>query len=139
SILPSARVRSGRLPSLRFDLTPEQALVRASAREFADREIAPYARDWDREEEIDRGLVPKLASAGFLGAGWSDEYGGSGLDTVSYTLLVEELGKADSSVRGIVSVNNGLMGKTIARFGTEEQKRRLLPPMASGDALGCYA
>src|SRR5205823_2613164 len=109
------------------------------AREFADREIVPYARDWDREEEIDRGLVPKLASAGFLGAGWSDEYGGSGLDTVSYTLVVEELGKADSSVRGIVSVNVGLVGKTIARHGSEEQKREWLPRLASGEGLGCYA
>ncbi len=122
-----------------FSLTPEQQLVRASAREFAAREIAPYARDWDRAEEIDRALVPKLAQAGFLGAGWGEQYGGSGLDTVSYSLVVEELGKADSSVRGIVSVNVGLVGKTIARFGSDEQKRDWLPRLAAGDALGCYA
>jgi hypothetical protein len=122
-----------------FELTPEQDLLRESAREFAVREIVPHAQDWDRAEAIDRALVPKLAGAGFLGAGWDDEYGGSGLDTVSYALLVEELGKADSSVRGIVSVNVGLVGKTIARFGTEEQKRDWLPRLASGDALGCYA
>src|SRR5919204_5919241 len=122
-----------------FRLSAEQELVRASAREFAEREIAPHARDWDRAEEIDRSLVTKLADAGYLGAGWDEEYGGSGLDTVSYALLVEELGKADSSVRGIVSVNNGLVGKTIARFGTDEQKQRWLPKLASGEALGCYA
>jgi alkylation response protein AidB-like acyl-CoA dehydrogenase len=122
-----------------FALTPEQQLIRESAREFAAREVAPHARDWDRTEEIDRGLVPKLAGAGFLGAGWTEEYGGSGLDTVSYALVVEELGKADSSVRGIVSVNVGLVGKTIARFGTQEQKRDWLPRLASGAALGCYA
>ena len=127
------------LTALRFDLTQEQALIRTSAREFAEREIAPHARDWDRDEEIDRSIVPKLAAAGFLGAGWSEEYGGSGLDTVSYALVVEELGKADSSVRGIVSVNVGLVGKTIARFGNEEQKREWLPKLASGEALGCYA
>jgi alkylation response protein AidB-like acyl-CoA dehydrogenase len=120
-------------------LTPEQELIRASAREFADREIAPHARDWDRAEELDRGLVAKLADAGYLGAGWDEEYGGSGLDTLSYALVVEELGKADSSVRGIVSVNVGLVGKTIARFGTEAQKRDWLPKLASGEALGCYA
>jgi alkylation response protein AidB-like acyl-CoA dehydrogenase len=130
---------SDEITTLDFQLTPEQELIRSAAREFAEREITPYARDWDRAEEIDRGLVPKLADAGFLGAGWSEDYGGSGLDTVSYALLVEELGKADSSVRGIVSVNNGLVGKTIARFGTDEQKRNWLPKLASGDALGCYA
>ena len=122
-----------------FELTSEQELIRASAREFAAREIAPHARDWDRAEEIDRSLVPKLADAGYLGAGWDEEYGGSGLDVVSYALVVEELGKADSSVRGIVSVNVGLVGKTIARFGTDEQKREWLPKLASGKALGCYA
>jgi len=124
---------------LRFDLTPEQALIRTSAREFAQREIAPHARDWDRAEEIDRSIVPKLAAAGFLGAGWSEEYGGTALDTLSYALVVEELGKADSSVRGIVSVNVGLVGKTISRYGSEAQKREWLPQLASGEALGCYA
>jgi alkylation response protein AidB-like acyl-CoA dehydrogenase len=122
-----------------FALTAEQELVRDAAREFAAREVAPHVRDWDRTEEIDRALIPKLAAAGFLGAGWDDPYGGSGLDTVSYALLVEELGKVDSSVRGIVSVNVGLVGKTIARFGSEAQKREWLPRLASGTALGCYA
>jgi alkylation response protein AidB-like acyl-CoA dehydrogenase len=122
-----------------FALTPEQELIRDTAREFAQREIAPHEREWDRREEIDRALVPKLADAGFLGAGWDENYGGSGLDTVSYALVVEELGKADSSVRGIVSVNVGLFGKTVARFGSEEQKREWLPLVASGAGLGCYA
>jgi butyryl-CoA dehydrogenase len=122
-----------------FGLSAEQELVRASAREFAEREIVPRARDWDRAEELDRALVPKLAAAGYLGAGWDERYGGTALDTVSYALVVEELGRADSSVRGIVSVNVGLVGKTIARFGTEEQKREWLPGLASGETLGCYA
>ena len=122
-----------------FALTPEQELVREAASEFARREVSPHARDWDRAEELDRDLVPKLAAAGYLGAGWEEEYGGSGLDMVSYALVVEELGKADSSVRGVVSVNVGLVGKTIARFGSEELKREWLPRLASGEALGCYA
>jgi alkylation response protein AidB-like acyl-CoA dehydrogenase len=122
-----------------FDLTPEQELIRSSAREFAEREIAPHVRDWDRAEAIDRSLVGRLGEAGYLGAGWDEDYGGSGLDTLSYTLVVEQLGRVDASVRGIVSVNVGLAGKTIARFGTEEQKRKWLPPLATGEALGCYA
>ena len=122
-----------------FSLTPEQELIRSSAREFCDREIVPHSRDWDRAEELDREIVAKLAAAGYLGATIAEDYGGMGLDTVSYCLLMEELGRADSSVRGIVSVNLGLVGKTIARWGTEEQKREWLPQLASGDALGCYA
>jgi butyryl-CoA dehydrogenase len=122
-----------------FTLTADQELIRDSAREFCEREILPHSRDWDRAEELDRGLVPKLAAAGYLGATIAEEYGGMGLDTVSYCLLMEELGRADSSVRGIVSVNLGLVGKTIAKWGTDEQKSEWLPQLASGDALGCYA
>ena len=122
-----------------FSLTPEQELIRDSAREFCEREIVPHSRDWDRAEELDPGLVPKLAAAGYLGATIAEEYGGMGLDTVSYCLLMEELGRTDSSVRGIVSVNLGLVGKTIAKWGTEQQKREWLPQLASGSALGCYA
>jgi butyryl-CoA dehydrogenase len=120
-------------------LSPEQELIRATAREFVEREIVPHARDWDREEEMDRGIVGKLAKVGYLCAALPEEYGGMGLDTVSYCLVTEELGRADSSVRGIVSVNVGLAGKTIARWGSEEQKREWLPRLSSGEALGCYA
>jgi butyryl-CoA dehydrogenase len=112
-------------------LTPEQELIRSSARDFVDREIAPYARDWDRDERMDRGIVEKLAEVGFL-AGWE-------LDTVSYCLIMEELGRADSSVRGIVSVNVGLVGKTILKWGTEEQQQEWVPRLGAGEALGCYA
>ena len=122
-----------------FALTPDQALIGNSAREFVEREIVPFARAWDREETMDRGIVGKLAEVGFLGGALPEEYGGLGLDTISYCLIMEELGRADSSVRGIVSVNVGLAGKTIARFGTEEQKREWLPKLATGEALGCYA
>ena len=121
-----------------FTLTPEQELIRDSAREFCEREIVPHARDWDRSERMDEGIVGKLAEVGFLGCALPEEYGGMGLDTVSYCLVMEELGRADSSVRGIVSVNNGLAGKTIAKWGTEEQKQEWLPQLASGQALGCY-
>jgi butyryl-CoA dehydrogenase len=122
-----------------FALSPEQELIRSTAREFADREIVPHARDWDRSEEMDRAIVGRLAEVGYLGAAFPEAYGGMGLDTVSYCLITEELGRADSSVRGIVSVNVGLVGKTIARWGTDEQKHQWLPRLSSGDALGCYA
>jgi alkylation response protein AidB-like acyl-CoA dehydrogenase len=122
-----------------FDLTEEQLLIRETARAFCDREILPYAREWDRTERMDLGIVAKLAEIGFLGCALPEEHGGMGLDTVSYCVVMEELGRADSSVRGIVSVNNGLAGKTIAKWGTEEQKAEWLPRMSSGEALGCYA
>ena len=122
-----------------FELSDEQKLIRQTARTFCDAEIAPHAAEWDRAEAIDRGIVGKLASLGFLTAALPEEHGGLGLDMVSYTLLVEELGRADSNVRGIVSVSNGLYGKSVARWGTPEQRERLLPALAAGDELGCYA
>ena len=122
-----------------FALDAEQELVRATAREFCDRELVPHSRDWDEAEELPRELVGSLAEAGFLAASISEDYGGGGLDTISYTLLCEELGRADSSVRGIVSVANGLYGKTVAKWGTDEQRAEWLPRLASGEALGCYA
>jgi len=121
-----------------FALTDEQQLIRETARAFCDREIVPFARDWDRTERMDLGIVGRLAEIGFLGCALPEEHGGMGLDTISYCLVMEELGRADSSVRGIVSVNNGLAGKTIASWGTAEQKAEWLPRMCSGDALGCY-
>jgi alkylation response protein AidB-like acyl-CoA dehydrogenase len=122
-----------------FALTAEQELIRATAREFLDREVAPFAREWDRSETMDRAIVGKLAEIGFLGASLPSELGGMGLDTISYCLVMEELGRADSSVRGIVSVQNGLVGKTVARWATDAQREEWLPRLASGEALGCYA
>jgi butyryl-CoA dehydrogenase len=122
-----------------FTLSDEQQLIRQTARTFCDAEIAPHAADWDRTETIDRGIVTKLAELGFLAAALPEEHGGMGLDLVSYALVVEEIGRADSNVRGIVSVSNGLYGKSVAKWGTEEQKARLLPALAAGEALGCYA
>jgi alkylation response protein AidB-like acyl-CoA dehydrogenase len=122
-----------------FALTDEQQLIRDSARAFVDREIVPHAREWDRAEEIDRGIVAKLAEVGFLAAKLPEAYGGGGLDTVSYALICEELGRADSNVRGIVSVSNGLFGSSLAKWASDEQRREWLPQLASGEALGCYA
>ncbi len=120
-------------------LSDEQELIRQTARAFCDAEISPYAAEWDRTEAIDRTVIAKLAELGLLAAALPEEHGGMGLEMVSYALVVEELGRADSNVRGIVSVSNGLYGKTVARWGSPEQRARLLPGLAAGTELGCYA
>ena len=121
-----------------LELSEEHHLVRDSARRFVEKEVIPHVRDWDRSEEMDRDIVPRLAEVGFLGGPLPDAYGGMGLDSLSYCLVVEELGRADSSVRGIVSVNVGLVGKTVLNWGTEDQKKEWLPRLCSGEALGCF-
>ncbi|MEV7524756.1 acyl-CoA dehydrogenase family protein [Streptomyces sp. NPDC091371] len=121
-----------------MELSEEQAAVRRIAREFTEREVVPYAADWDRAESVDRAIVKKLGALGFLGLTVPEEYGGSGGDHLAYVLVTEELGRGDSSVRGIVSVSLGLVAKTIAAWGTEEQRRDWLPRLCSGDALGCF-
>ncbi|MFG2095219.1 acyl-CoA dehydrogenase family protein [Streptomyces sp. NPDC048612] len=121
-----------------LELSAEQTAVRQLARDFTDREITPYATAWDRAEQVDRGIVKKLGGLGFLGLTVPEEYGGSGGDHLSYVLVTEELGRADSSVRGIVSVSLGLVAKTVAAWGDEEQKRAWLPRLTSGDAVGCF-
>jgi alkylation response protein AidB-like acyl-CoA dehydrogenase len=121
-----------------FELTDEQRLVRETAKEFADREIIPRARDNDRNERFDTELVQKLADMGFLGAIVSEEYGGRGIDYRTYGLIVEEVGRGDSSARTVVSVQTSLVCSSIERWGTEEQKKEWLPKLCSGEALGCF-
>jgi alkylation response protein AidB-like acyl-CoA dehydrogenase len=121
-----------------FELSEEQTSIRKTAKDFVDREIVPFATEWDRTETMDKGIVPKLAEVGFLGAPLPEELGGMGVDNVSYCLIIEELGRSDSSVRGVVSVNVGLVGKTILKWGTDEQKQRWIPQLCSGEKLGCY-
>jgi len=121
-----------------LELSEEQAAVQALARDFTDREIVPSAAAWDRAERVDRAIVKKLGALGFLGLTVDEEYGGSGGDHLAYCLVTEELGRGDSSVRGIVSVSLGLVAKSIARWGDEEQKREWLPRLTAGEALGCF-
>ncbi|WP_371615140.1 acyl-CoA dehydrogenase family protein [Streptomyces sp. NBC_00454] len=123
---------------MNLELSAEQSAVRDLARAFTEREIAPYAAEWDRAESVDRAVVKKLGSVGFLGLTVPEEYGGSGGDHLSYVLVTEELGRGDSAVRGIVSVSLGLVAKTIASWGSEEQKRAWLPRLCAGEALGCF-
>lgn len=119
-------------------LTEEQQSFRALAREFLDREVVPHRTEWDRREQVDLAIVPKLGELGFFGLTIPEEYGGLGGDYITYCLGMEELGRADSSVRGIVSVSMGLVGKVILSHGTEEQKQEWLPRIATGEALACF-
>jgi alkylation response protein AidB-like acyl-CoA dehydrogenase len=121
-----------------LSLTEEQRSFRTLAREFLDKEVVPHRAAWDRAESVDPAIVRKLAGIGFFGLTIPEEYGGIGGDYVTYCLGMEELGRADSAVRGIVSVSNGLVGKSILGHGTEEQKQQWLRPIATGEVLGCF-
>lgn len=121
-----------------LSLSAEHEAVRELAAEFADREIVPFARDWDRGEGVDTAIVKKLGGVGFLGLTIPEALGGSGGDHLAYCLVMEELGRGDSSVRGIVSVSLGLVAKSIAAYGDDAQKEQWLPALCSGDALGCF-
>jgi butyryl-CoA dehydrogenase len=121
-----------------FELTDEQRLIQETARDFADGEIVPRARHMDRAAELDPDLTRKLGEIGFLGAIVAEEYGGRGLDYRSYGLIVEEVGRGDSSARTVVSVQTSLVCSSIERWGTEEQKHRWLPRLCSGEAIGCF-
>ena len=122
-----------------FELSNEQRLIRDTAREFADREILSRARDMDRAGELDPGLVRGLGQMGYLGAIVSERYGGRGLDHRTYALIVEEVGRGDSSARTVVSVQTSLVCSSIERWGTEAQKHEWLPRLCAGEALGCFA
>jgi hypothetical protein len=121
-----------------LDLTDEQRLIYETAREFADREIIPRARDNDRAGRFDIELARKMGEVGYLGAPVAEAYGGRGLDYVSYGLIVEQVGRADSSARTVVSVQTSLVCGAIERWGTEEQKQRWLPRLCTGEAFGCF-
>jgi alkylation response protein AidB-like acyl-CoA dehydrogenase len=121
-----------------FELTDEQRLIHETARDFTDKEIVPVARENDRNERFDTDLVKKLGDMGYLGPIVSEEYGGRGLDYRTYALIVEEIGRGDSSARTVVSVQTSLVCSSIQRWGTEDQKHAWLPRLCSGEILGCF-
>jgi butyryl-CoA dehydrogenase len=121
-----------------FALTDEQELIQRTARDFADKEIWDRARENARNEHFDTELVRKIADQGYLGAIVPREYGGAGLDYATYGLVVEEIGRADSAMRTVVSVQTSLVCSTILKWGTEEQKHQWLPKLCSGEWLGCF-
>lgn len=121
-----------------LSLDEQQLGFQRVAREFLDAEVVPHRTAWDRAESVDLEIIPKLAQVGFFGLTIPEAYGGLGGDHVTYCLAMEELGRADSAVRGIVSVSSGLFGKVVLAHGTEEQKQQWLPDIAAGTVLGCF-
>jgi butyryl-CoA dehydrogenase len=121
-----------------FDLTDEQRLIKDTAREFTDKEIVLQSRENARNHHFDLELVKKLANQGYLGAIVPQEYGGAGLDYLSYGLIVEEIGRGCSSVRTVVSVQTSLVCSAFLKWATEEQKHKYLPKLCSGEWLGCF-
>jgi alkylation response protein AidB-like acyl-CoA dehydrogenase len=119
-------------------LTGRQQEVQRAAREFAERELAPHARDNDRAQRVPVELVRRMGEAGWLAPALPEAYGGRGLDMISYALVTEEIGRVDSSLRTAVSITCSLVSLTVLAWGTQEQQRRWLPELASGRALGCF-
>jgi alkylation response protein AidB-like acyl-CoA dehydrogenase len=124
-------------PSL--GLAPEHEMIRQAAREFARKEIAPIAAEFDESGEFPEKTIRKMGEMGFMGIEVPEEYGGAGLDTLAYVLAMEEICRVDAAHGSIMSVNNSLFGYALLRFGTEAQKKKFLTPVASGKAIGAYS
>ena len=122
-----------------FALTDDQREIQALAREFADAEIAPHAANWDREHRFPRDVFVKLADLGLMGVCVPEEDGGAGADFLSYVLVLEELSRADAGVGVTVAVHTSACTLPILAFGTDEQRRRFVPPLARGETLGAFA
>src|SRR5438105_11890281 len=123
---------------MQIDLTEEQKLLRDTCRDFAARELAPNAKRWDREHRFPAEAVEKMAELGLLGIAVPAEWGGAGMDNVSYALAIEEISRGCASTGVIMSVNNSLYCDPVLKYGTDEQKERWLKPFASGEKLGCF-
>lgn len=121
-----------------FELSEEQKMIRDTARDFAAREVAPKAAELDKSGRWPTEIIAQMAELGFLGMAIPQEYGGAGLDTVSYALAMEEISAACASCGVIMSVNNSLFCDPVYKFGTDEQKKTILTAVASGKKLGCF-
>ena len=121
-----------------FSLTPEQVQLRDTVREFAEREVAPYIRDWDANGEFHPEILYKMGELGLLGLPIPEEYGGAGMDYVSLALACEELEYVDTFMRVAMSVHVGLNSLALLQWGTEDQKQRFLVPQAQGEKLGTF-
>ena len=122
-----------------FSLSETHDLTRKMVRDFAEREIAPESRKYDESQEVPSHWATKMAGLGLLGVFVPEKFGGAGLDSICYAIVIEELSRVDASAGVIAAVNNGLVCDPILTFGTEEQKREWLVPLARGAKLGAYA
>ena len=123
---------------MNFNLTEEHLMIRDAARDFAQTELLPGVIDRDNKQEFPNELVKKMGELGFLGIMVDPKYGGSGMDTFSYVLIMEELSKIDASASVIVSVNNSLVCYGIEQYGSEEQKQKYLTKLATGEFIGAF-
>ncbi len=121
-----------------FSLNEEQQLLRKTVREFAEAEIGPHAREWDEKQEFPREVFTKLGELGLMGVVWPAEYGGSGMSTLDYAIVMEELSRVDAGVALSVAAHNSLSSGHIFLAGSEEQKKKYLTPLARGEKIGCW-
>jgi alkylation response protein AidB-like acyl-CoA dehydrogenase len=122
-----------------FDYTPEQIQLRREVREFAAAEIAPHVMEWDENQTFPLEVIKKLGQLGYMGAIFPEEYGGAGLGYVEYSIIIEELSRVDGSVGIIVAAHTSLCSNHIYKAGSEEQKRKYLTKLTSGESLGCWS
>src|SRR5258708_18526509 len=123
---------------MEFELSDEQRMMRDTTREFAAREVAPKAAELDKSGRWPGEILAKMAELGLLGVAIPEQYGGAGMDTLSYALAMEEISAACASCGVIMSVNNSLFCDPVLKFGTDDQKKRVLAPVASGKKIGCF-
>jgi alkylation response protein AidB-like acyl-CoA dehydrogenase len=122
-----------------FPLTDEHKMIQKAARDFAQKEIAPIAAEFDESGEFPHDTIKKMGGMGFMGIEVPEAYGGAGMDTLSYVLALEEICKVDASHGVIMSVNNSLYCHGIMQFGSEEQRKKFITPIASGESIGAYS
>ena len=121
-----------------FNLSEEQQLLRKTVREFAETELAPHSREWDEKQEFPRDVFTKLGELGLMGVVWPVEYGGAGMTTLDYAVVMEELARVDAGVALSVAAHNSLCSGHIFLAGSEAQKRNFLTPLARGEKIGCW-
>jgi alkylation response protein AidB-like acyl-CoA dehydrogenase len=122
-----------------YPLSDEHKMIRDAARDFAQKEIVPVAAEFDESGEFPKETIKKMGEMGFMGVEIPEEYGGAGMDTLAYVIALEEICKADAAHGVIMSVNNSLYCHGIMKFGTEEQKKKFVTPIASGKSIGAYS
>jgi hypothetical protein len=123
---------------LDFTLSEEQKLLKQTVRDFAEAELSPHAREWDEKQGFPREVFTKLGELGLMGVVWPVEYGGAGLSTLDYAIVMEELSRADAGVALSVAAHNSLCSGHIFLAGTDEQKKKYLMPLARGQKIGCW-
>jgi alkylation response protein AidB-like acyl-CoA dehydrogenase len=123
---------------LEFRLNEEQKLLQKTVRDFAEAELMPHVREWDEKQEFPREVFAKLGELGLMGVVWPTEYGGSGMSTLDYAVVMEELSRVDAGVALSVAAHNSLCSGHIFLAGSEEQKKKYLAPLARGEKVGCW-